>query len=200
MLFLISHLSPNIDTLAPEDRATQISADAQGLRFGQVSWLLSFVSAALVQSATIARPRSCRIGTGIIGEVLSAHNGYIDGSQQISEHQGVRVVLVKRRAPYSALLHGIRAVRGRYVILGDSGADSWIMSNATLSASRGSKAEPLIPRCARSPTVAVLIRCYNEAAAIGKVLADFRAALPEATIYVYDINSADGTIDETRAR
>jgi hypothetical protein len=42
--------------------------------------------------------------------------------------------------------------------------------------------------------IAVLIPCYNEEAAIGKVVADFRAALPSATIYVYDNNSTDRTI------
>jgi len=42
--------------------------------------------------------------------------------------------------------------------------------------------------------VAVLVPCYNEAAAIAQVVADFRAALPEATIYVYDNNSTDDTI------
>ena len=41
--------------------------------------------------------------------------------------------------------------------------------------------------------VAVLIPCYNEAATIAKVVGDFRAALPEATIYVYDNASTDGT-------
>ena len=35
--------------------------------------------------------------------------------------------------------------------------------------------------------------CFNEAAAIGKVVADFRAALPDATVYVYDNNSTDDT-------
>ena len=43
------------------------------------------------------------------------------------------------------------------------------------------------------PIVAVLIPCYNEAAAIGKVVSDFKAALPDATIFVYDNNSTDGT-------
>jgi glycosyltransferase involved in cell wall biosynthesis len=42
-------------------------------------------------------------------------------------------------------------------------------------------------------SVAVLVPCFNEAAAIGKVVADFRAALPSATIYVYDNNSTDDT-------
>ena len=42
-------------------------------------------------------------------------------------------------------------------------------------------------------TIAVLIPCYNEAVAVAKVVADFRAALPQAVIYVYDNNSTDGT-------
>ena len=42
-------------------------------------------------------------------------------------------------------------------------------------------------------TVAILVPCYNEEAAIGKVVADFRVELPEADIYVYDNNSSDRT-------
>ncbi len=42
-------------------------------------------------------------------------------------------------------------------------------------------------------TIAVLIPCYNEAKTIGKFVADFKKALPEAVIYVYDNNSTDGT-------
>jgi glycosyltransferase involved in cell wall biosynthesis len=41
--------------------------------------------------------------------------------------------------------------------------------------------------------IAVLLPCYNEAATIGDVVAGFRAALPQADIYVYDNNSTDGT-------
>lgn len=41
--------------------------------------------------------------------------------------------------------------------------------------------------------IAVLIPCYNESKTIEKVVHDFRRALPEATIYVYDNNSSDGT-------
>jgi glycosyltransferase involved in cell wall biosynthesis len=44
-----------------------------------------------------------------------------------------------------------------------------------------------------SPRIAVLLPCYNEAAAIAQTVADFRAALPGATIYVYDNNSSDAT-------
>ncbi len=45
---------------------------------------------------------------------------------------------------------------------------------------------------------AVLIPCYNESKTIAKVIADFRAALPEADIYVYDNNSTDGTDEIAR--
>ncbi|HIW77451.1 MAG TPA: glycosyltransferase family 2 protein [Candidatus Gordonibacter avicola] len=46
---------------------------------------------------------------------------------------------------------------------------------------------------ANKGTVAVLIPCYNEAITIGKVVDDFKKALPEAVIYVYDNNSTDNT-------
>ncbi len=52
---------------------------------------------------------------------------------------------------------------------------------------------------APGPRIAVLIPCFNEQAAIGKVVADFRAALPEAVIHVYDNNSTDGTAEAARA-
>jgi hypothetical protein len=46
--------------------------------------------------------------------------------------------------------------------------------------------------------VAVLIPCFNEEAAIARVVGDFRAALPNAEIYVYDNNSTDGTAEIAR--
>jgi len=48
------------------------------------------------------------------------------------------------------------------------------------------------------PRIAVLIPCYNEEVAIPGVVAGFRAALPPATIYVYDNNSGDRTIAAAR--
>jgi glycosyltransferase involved in cell wall biosynthesis len=50
----------------------------------------------------------------------------------------------------------------------------------------------------RGQPVAVLVPCCNEDAAIASVVADFRAALPEAAIYVYDNNSTDRTIEIAR--
>ena len=45
---------------------------------------------------------------------------------------------------------------------------------------------------------AVLVPCYNEAVTIAKVVDDFRRCLPDATVYVYDNNSTDGTADIAR--
>ncbi len=47
----------------------------------------------------------------------------------------------------------------------------------------------------RLDKIAVLIPCYNEAKTVGKVVRDFKAALPEAAVYVYDNNSTDGTAE-----
>lgn len=43
--------------------------------------------------------------------------------------------------------------------------------------------------------IAVLIPCYNEAKTVQKVVEDFRRVLPQATVYVYDNNSTDGTAE-----
>ena len=48
------------------------------------------------------------------------------------------------------------------------------------------------------PDVAVLVPCYNEEAAIEKVVRDFQLALPRATVFVYDNNSTDRTAEVAR--
>jgi glycosyltransferase involved in cell wall biosynthesis len=69
------------------------------------------------------------------------------------------------------------------------------MDHTILSADRRS----LTPRSTYAPSIAVLIPCYNEAVAIAKVVADFRAALPTARIYAYDNNSSDDTVAVARS-
>jgi glycosyltransferase involved in cell wall biosynthesis len=54
-------------------------------------------------------------------------------------------------------------------------------------------AESEARRGGQSPAVAVLLPCFNEAATIGQVVGGFRAALPGATVYVYDNASTDDT-------
>jgi len=68
----------------------------------------------------IRKARSFLIRSGIYGEVVIADNGSTDGSQGIAEAAGARVVPIRERGYGSALLGGIRAARGRYVVMGDS--------------------------------------------------------------------------------
>lgn len=50
----------------------------------------------------------------------------------------------------------------------------------------------------RGHRIAVILPCHNEAGAIARVIDDFREALPEAVIYVYDNNSNDSTVETAR--
>jgi glycosyltransferase involved in cell wall biosynthesis len=68
---------------------------------------------------------------GISGEVVVADNGSTDGSQAIAESHGARVVPIMERGYGNALIGGIRAACGYYVIMGDSD-DSYDFSNLHL--------------------------------------------------------------------
>src|SRR6185437_4540857 len=57
---------------------------------------------------------------GIAGEVIVADNGSNDGSQAIASAEGARVVAVEAKGYGSALIHGIMAARGVYVLMADA--------------------------------------------------------------------------------
>src|ERR1700733_4777650 len=57
---------------------------------------------------------------GVDGEVVIADNGSTDGSQQLAREAGARVVAVPEPGYGSALMGGILAARGEYVIMGDA--------------------------------------------------------------------------------
>ena len=68
----------------------------------------------------VAKARRFLEERGIDGEVLVADNGSTDGSQELATGEGARVVQVPQRGYGNALIAGIRAARGRYVIMGDA--------------------------------------------------------------------------------
>jgi glycosyltransferase involved in cell wall biosynthesis len=68
----------------------------------------------------IAKARAYLERSGIAGEVLVADNGSTDGSPQLAERAGARVVHERHKGYGSALRAGIAAARGRYIVMGDA--------------------------------------------------------------------------------
>ena len=68
----------------------------------------------------IAQAQLALIENEIIGEIVVADNGSTDGSHEIAKQMGVRVVNVPNKGYGSALMGGIEAARGRYIIMGDA--------------------------------------------------------------------------------
>jgi len=86
----------------------------------ELTILMPCLNEAETLAVCITKARSFLSRSGIAGEVLIADNGSTDGSQQIAMEHGARVVPIPAKGYGSALLGGIRAARGRYVIMGDS--------------------------------------------------------------------------------
>lgn len=85
---------------------------------------VSIVMPCLNEAETVARCiekalRGLR-DQGICGEVLIADNGSTDGSQELARRAGARVVPVEKKGYGNALMGGIAAARGRYVVMGDA--------------------------------------------------------------------------------
>jgi hypothetical protein len=68
----------------------------------------------------VRKARGYLARSGVAGEVLVADNGSTDGSQALATGAGARVVRVPEKGYGAALMGGIRAARGRYVIMGDA--------------------------------------------------------------------------------
>jgi glycosyltransferase involved in cell wall biosynthesis len=85
---------------------------------------LSVVMPCLNEADTLAvcieKAQRAMAGAGIVGEVVIADNGSTDGSIEIAQRLGARVVRVPAKGYGNALMGGITAARGRYVIMGDA--------------------------------------------------------------------------------
>ncbi len=94
----------------------------------ELTILMPCLNEAETLEACIAKAQSFLARSGISGEVLIADNGSSDGSQSIARKAGARVVDVPEKGYGAALMGGIEAARGRYVIMGDAD-DSYDFEN-----------------------------------------------------------------------
>lgn len=87
---------------------------------------LSIVIPCLNEVQTLARAigfaREAIERSGLSGEIVVADNGSTDGSRELAEREGARVVPVPRRGYGYALMAGCAAARGRFLIMGDADA------------------------------------------------------------------------------
>jgi glycosyltransferase involved in cell wall biosynthesis len=94
----------------------------------EVTVLMPCLNEAETIEACVKKAVRCLDELGVAGEVLVSDNGSTDGSRELAEANGARVVDAPMRGYGSALLAGIEAARGRYVIMADAD-DSYDLSN-----------------------------------------------------------------------
>jgi Glycosyl transferase family 2 len=86
----------------------------------EVSVVLPCLNEAETLAVCVRKALACLDELGVAGEVLVSDNGSTDGSQRIAEENGARVVHAPIRGYGGALMAGIEAARGRYVIMADA--------------------------------------------------------------------------------
>jgi glycosyltransferase involved in cell wall biosynthesis len=98
--------------------AQQILATDQN--FPEVSIIMPCLNEADTLAACIGKARRALNEHNILGEIIVADNGSTDGSQAIARKLGARIVNVREREHGSALMGGIAAARGKFIIMGDA--------------------------------------------------------------------------------
>jgi glycosyltransferase involved in cell wall biosynthesis len=89
-------------------------------KYDEVTILMPCLNEAETVGTCIRKAKRFLSQADICGEVLIADNGSTDGSKEIVEEQGGRMVTIPSRGYGAALIGGIESARGRYVIMGDA--------------------------------------------------------------------------------
>src|SRR5215469_16563866 len=104
------------------------SADGEGDGNVELTVVMPCLNEAETVATCVRKAMGFLAESGISGEVLVADNGSTDGSQQLAADAGARVVPIGDKGYGNALMGGIAAARGTYVIMGDAD-DSYDFTN-----------------------------------------------------------------------
>src|SRR6267378_4532035 len=114
-------LSPTVSSTVDEEPLTTPTFSHEIARDGiEVTVVMPSLNEADTLATCIRKARTAMENAGIVGEVLVADNGSSDDSVAIARSAGARVVLVTEKGYGAALMGGITAARGRFVIMGDA--------------------------------------------------------------------------------
>jgi glycosyltransferase involved in cell wall biosynthesis len=105
--------------LTTSGRFATMTAPSQPVTI-ELSVVMPCLNEAETLAACITKARRALDAAGIVGEIIVADNGSTDGSQQLAESLGARIVVVTERGYGSALMGGIEAARGTYILMGDA--------------------------------------------------------------------------------
>ena len=99
--------------------ASAVSAIAPGAAL-EISIVLPCLNEAETLATCVRKAQEALAQNNFLGEIIVADNGSTDGSQAIAQREGARVIHVPVRGYGAALMAGIEAARGRYVLMADA--------------------------------------------------------------------------------
>jgi len=116
----MSHEHQSSQTDGCGDLATSVAGTSPRPMLVELTILMPCLNEAETVATCVRKARDYLARSGTAGEIVVADNGSTDGSQQLARDAGARVVDVPVRGYGAALIAGIQAAHGRYIIMGDA--------------------------------------------------------------------------------
>src|ERR1039457_3632332 len=139
------NLNASVEEHPPASRKVDKPVDGRSQAM-DLSIVMPCLNEAETIGACVRKALKSIASLGIRGEVMVADNGSTDGSIQIAEELGARVVRVAAKGYGNALRGGIEAAHGRWIIMGDSD-DSYDFSNLELFLDKFQQGYELVMGC-----------------------------------------------------
>ncbi len=113
----VSSAAPSAESISGPPAAGWSAADSASV---EVSVVMPCLNEADTLGTCLAKARTAMEQAGLSGEIIVADNGSTDGSREIAQRMRARLVDVPDKGYGNALMGGIAAARGRFVIMGDA--------------------------------------------------------------------------------